>query len=187
MTSTATVSRRESLRRRRAWMLLSALLTMVVWGCALLVAALPINAQESCRFGSVTPKTGTRPRLRNAPNLLASSLFTPEKVLLERECILRQTGDFFELATGEYVHRDNVTFVLPINTFTPLASPTKVTPVPTLAELVVYAKVFLKVGNTTRADLGIIQFRGNEPISCELVRVDLFPQPSPTVTALSVP
>lgn len=139
------------------------------------------HAQDSCRFGSVTPKSGTVPNLRRSPIISPDTLFTPRRVLTGRECILRQQGVWFELATGEFVHGDNVIFSLPVATFTPLPSPTRInTPFPTPVELIVFAKVIIEYGLNESVDLGIFPWRANQPISCRVIRVDNFPQPTPT-------
>ncbi len=75
-----------------------------------------------------------------------------------------------------------VRFVANAPTQTPAITPTRITPVPTLTELIVFVKVFIKYGDNQSVDSGLFPWRANQPVSCQLVRVDNHPQP--TVTAL---
>lgn len=68
-----------------------------------------------------------------------------------------------------------------IVTLTPAVTPTRIVPpLPTPVELIVFVKVFVKYGDNQSVDSGIFPWRANQPVSCQFVRVDNFPAPTPT-------
>lgn len=150
------------------------------------------GVQEVCNprvhAGTVFNNTDSRRNLRTDDLVGSSTLFTPRRYLGAKEmrCFKSHIGPWFVLTgpnnVDEYLFGFDGAIAAPlsqpINTTIP--TPTRITAVPTLTELIVFVKVFVHFGDKKSVDVGLFPWKASEPVSCQLLRVDNFPQPTPT-------